>query len=65
MIEGFKASDSIQVFIPGCRPLSEGVISDWTRRFVDHVCDRQCVHISYDSIGCADYAPKNIADLTT
>jgi hypothetical protein len=28
MIEGFKASDSIQVFIPGCRPLSEGVISD-------------------------------------
>jgi hypothetical protein len=62
IIGGFKASESIQLFVAGCHPLSEGIISHLTKRFGGNVCDRQCVHIFSDSVEGG--APKNVADLS-
>jgi hypothetical protein len=64
IIGGFKASESIQLFVAGCHPLSEGIISHLTKRFGGNVCDRQCIHILSDSVSGGGYAPKNVADLS-
>jgi hypothetical protein len=64
IIGGFKASESIQLFVAGCYPLSEGIISHLTKRFGGNVCDRQCIHIFSDSVYGSNYAPKNAADLS-
>jgi hypothetical protein len=61
-IGGFKASESIHLFVPGCHPLSEGIISHLTKRFGGNVCDRQCIHIFSDSI--ASGALKSVVDLS-
>jgi hypothetical protein len=64
MIGGFKRSESIQLFVAGCHPLSEGIISHLTKRFAGNVCDRQCIHIFSDSVNGGSYAPKNAVDLS-
>jgi hypothetical protein len=44
IIGGFKAQDSIHVFVPGSSPLQEGIIAFLTKRAGGNVCDRQAVH---------------------
>jgi hypothetical protein len=64
IVGGFKASDAIQIFVPGSSPLCEGIISYLTRRCGGNVCDRQCVYVFSDSLSSNSCQPKNAADLS-
>jgi hypothetical protein len=64
IIGGFKATDSIQQFVSGCSPLSEGMIAYLTRLCGGNVCDRQRVHTFSDTIH-SSYVPKNVADFSS
>jgi hypothetical protein len=67
VVGGFKASESIHQFVPGSRPLSEGIISYLTRRIGGNVSDRHCVHIFHDSLSPdhPSYLAKHVADLSS
>jgi hypothetical protein len=65
IVGGFKSSDSIQFFVPGSSPLCEGIIYYLTRQCGGNVCDRQCIHVFFDSVYDASYQPKNVTDLST
>jgi hypothetical protein len=64
-VGGFKHDETIHVAVPGCSPLSEGIISHLTKLVGGNVCDRQRVHAFSDSVYNSSYLPRNAADLLT
>jgi hypothetical protein len=65
IVGGFRASDSIQIFVPGSSPLSEGIISYLTRQCGGNVCDHQCIHAFSESVHSPPHQPKNVVDFLT
>jgi hypothetical protein len=63
-VGGFKSHETIHNTVPGCSPLSEGIISHLRKVCGGHVCDHQRVHVFSDSTNGSN-PPRNAADLTT
>jgi hypothetical protein len=64
-VGGLRNEETIHITVPGCCPLSEGIISHLSQVIGGHVCDHQRVHAFSDSVCHASCLPWNAADFTT